>query len=82
MQSIRARLTEILEEAESKVNAWLGETHKYEFLWKTDPAQDLEAFVANCPKEELIIGGSENESAESVFELIGIDLGRRVRNTP
>ncbi|KAL8434816.1 hypothetical protein ACSSS7_002953 [Eimeria intestinalis] len=68
----------LLEETEFKVLQYLGETRKYEFLWKKDPAQDLEAFIAESPPEQLGVTGSEGEPLEVVLELINIELGRTI----
>lgn len=57
---------------------YLGDTRKYEFLWKKDLAQDLEAFIAESPPEQRAVTGSEGEPLEVVLELIGVDLGRTV----
>lgn len=75
---MRAQLTGLLEETEARVSAFLGETRKYEFLWKKDLAQDLEAFIAESPLEQRDVSGSEGEPMDVVLELIGVDLGRRV----
>ncbi|XP_026191394.1 dynein beta chain, ciliary [Cyclospora cayetanensis] len=73
-----ARLTELLEETESKVLEYLKGTRKYEFLWKKDLANDLEAFIAESPSEHLAVTGSDGEPLDAVLELIGVDLGRKI----
>ena len=73
---MRARLTELLEETEAKVLQYLAETRKYEFLWKKDLAQDLEAFLAASPPEQFTGTAGEGEPLDSVLELVGINLGR------
>lgn len=53
--------------------------HKYEFLWTKDLAQELEAFIAESPPENLDAAVGEGEPLSTVLELIGVDLGRSVR---
>ncbi|CDI84781.1 Flagellar outer dynein arm heavy chain beta, related [Eimeria praecox] len=74
----RARLTELLEMTEDRVNSYLAETRRYEFLWKRDPAKDLESFIAESPPEVFPSTEDEGDTLENVLELVGVDLGRRV----
>lgn len=56
----------------------MAETRRFEFLWKRDPATDLESFIAESPPEVFPSTAEEGDSLENVLELVGVDIGRRV----
>lgn len=68
-----------MNETEQKIQEYLSDMHKYEFLWTKDLAQELEAFIAESPPENLNDVVGDGEPLSTVLELIDVDLGRTVR---